>query len=301
MTLLARIRRDRTMLLLILPGLLSLLIFNYVPMLGYVVAFQDYQPFLGFSESPFIGLENFTYVLTDPSFWSAVRNTIEINLLQLLLYFPAPILLALLLNSLASNRIKRLMQSVVYLPHFVSWVVIVALFQQTLGGSGFISGFLAEHGVSAFNVMTDPDLFKLLVTAQVIWKDVGWGTIIYLAALSSIDVGLYEAAAADGAGPWRRMWHITLPGIRSVTVLLLILRLGDLLSVGFEQILLQRNNVGPDAAEVLNTWVYFHGVINGDWGTGAVVGLINGLVGALLIFVANKVAHRLGEQGVYQR
>ena len=296
-----RIVRDREMLLLILPGLILLIVFSYLPLAGYIVAFQDYQPFLGFQGSPFVGVQNFILVLQDPTFWTAVKNTVVINVLQLVFFFPVPIALALLMNSLMSGRLRRVIQSVVYLPHFISWVVIVAFFQQIFGGAGLLNDFSTSHGLGAVNLMNDPTFFKFLVVIQSTWKDAGWGTIIFLAAIASIDTHLYEAAAADGAGPLRRLWHVTLPGIRSVIVLLLILRLGSLLSVGFEQILLQRNNVGPDAAEVLDTWVYFHGVINGDWGMSGAVDLINGVLGALLVIVANKVAHRLGEQGVYSK
>lgn len=297
----ARVRDDRTMLLLMLPGLAYFLVFFYVPILGNVIAFQDYQPFLGFGQSAFVGLDNFASMVADPDFWNAVKNTLIISFFQLVLYFPAPIALALLLNSLISQRVRKFIQSVVYLPHFISWVLVVALFQKMLGGDGMLNGFLLDHGASALNITGNPDLFKLLVTAQVIWKDTGWGTIIFLAAIASIDVALYEAAAVDGAGRWRRMWHVTLPGIKSVIVLLLILRLGDVLTVGFEQILLQRDAVGQGAAEVLDTYVYYHGLVHGDWGTSAAAGLVKGIVGAALIYLANRAAHALGEQGVYQR
>lgn len=296
----ARLRRDRALLLLCVPGVLYFAVFFYLPLAGNTIAFQDYQPYLGFEESPFVGWTNFTALLEQPEFWSAVWNTLEITAVQLLLFFPAPIALALLLNSLVSNRTRRFMQTVVYLPHFLSWVVVVAMFQQVFGGAGSISSYLAEHGIGAGNLMTNPDTFTFLLTSQMIWKDAGYGAIIFLAAMASIDNGLYESAAMDGAGWARRMWHVTLPGIRPTIVLMLILRLGEILSVGFEQILLQREAVGPDAAEVLDTYVYYHGVVDGDWGMSTAAGLMKGVIGFVLIVVANKVAHRLGEQGVYR-
>jgi putative aldouronate transport system permease protein len=296
-----RLRNDRMMLLLMLPGVTFLLLFFYIPILGNVIAFQDYQPFIGFRDSPFVGFQNFVTLVENPDFWVAVKNTLVLSFFQLLLYFPAPLALALLLNSLISSRTKRFIQSVVYLPHFISWVLVVALFQQVLGGAGLLNGFLRDQGLDPVNIMANPDWFKLLVTVQVIWKDVGWGTIIFLAALVAVDTTLYEASAVDGAGRWRRLWHVTLPSIRGVTVLLLVLRLGDLLSVGFEQLLLQRDVVGADAAEVLDTFVYTNGLLQGDYGTSAAAGLAKGVIGAVMIYFANKAAHAMGESGVYQK
>ncbi|MEV1174383.1 ABC transporter permease subunit [Nonomuraea sp. NPDC049784] len=298
--LLERLKRDWTLLVLCLPGMLYFVAFFYVPLLGNVIAFKDYAPFLGIAGSPWVGLDNFVMLLEEPEFWSAVGNTLQITVLQLILYFPAPIALALLLNSLVGHRIKRFIQSVVYLPHFLSWVVVVAMFQQVIGGAGTVSTFLNSHGITIGNLMSNPDTFKLLVTAQVIWKDCGWGTIIFLAAITAIDMSQYEAAAIDGADWKRRLWHVTLPGIRSVILMMLILRLGDILSVGFEQMVLQRDAVGAGAAEVIDTYVYYHGIRDGDWGMSTAAGLMKGLIGAALIYAANKLAHRFGEQGIYR-
>lgn len=288
------------LLLLCVPGVLYFALFFYLPLAGNIVAFQDYQPFLGFKGSPFVGLQNFTALLDQPAFWTALANTLEITVLQLVLYFPAPIALALLLNSLVGEKIRRLVQTVVYLPHFLSWVVVVAMFQQVLGGTGTVTSLLQDHGLAVGNIMSNPDTFKVLVTSEMIWKDCGYGAIIFLAAMASIDTTQYESAAMDGAGGWRRMWHVTLPGIRPVIIMMLILRLGDILSVGFEQMLLQRDAVGPDAAEVLDTYVYYHGVIDGDWGMSTAAGLMKGVIGLALIVAANKLAHRFGEQGIYR-
>ncbi|MFE3448584.1 ABC transporter permease [Nonomuraea sp. NPDC059194] len=295
-----RLWRDRVMLLLTLPGLVYFLVFHYVPLFGYVAAFQDYQPYVGFLDSQWIGLQNFATMLGDPRFWDAVGNTLRITLTQLVLFFPAPIALALLLNSVVSEKLRRFVQSVVYLPHFIGWVIIVSIFQQIIGGAGVLPNVLESVGLPRYDMMTDPDTFPLLVTLQVIWKDCGWGTIIFLAALLSIPAELYEAAAMDGAGRWRRLWHVTLPGITPIIILLLILNLGSILSVGFEQILLQRDAVGPESGEVLDTFVYFNGVQDGQWGPAAAVGLVKAVVGAALVLGANKVAHLLGHEGVYR-
>ncbi|MCQ9165083.1 sugar ABC transporter permease [Arthrobacter sp. STN4] len=296
-----RWKRDRQMLLMMVPGLVFLLLFFYIPILGNVIAFQDYQPFLGILNSDWVGLQNFVDLYFDPDFWVALRNTLVLALWQLVLFFPVPLGLALIVDSLMSTKIRRWFQSIVYLPHFLSWVLVIALFQQVLGGAGLVNNELRQLGLGAIPFMTNPDTFPLLATVQLVWKDAGWAMIIFLASLASIDGSLYEAAATDGAGRWRRMWHITLPGLRSIIVLLLILRIGDILSVGFEQFLLQHDAVGPGASEVLDTFTYFAGVVGGGWSMGAAAGLAKGVVGAILIFAANKVAHRMGEPGIFSK
>lgn len=299
MSFLRQIWQQRLLIILVLPGLLYYLLFFYIPLLGNVIAFEDYQPFLGFTSSPFVGLQNFTRMFHDQEFYYALRNTVEITLLQLILYFPAPIALAITLQSVISNSVRRLIQSIVYLPHFISWVIVVIIWQEIFGGAGVVDHVLRSYGVAnPIDIMSDPAVFKFLVTAQVIWKECGWGTIIFLAALTAIDVTLYEAAAVDGASALRRLRHVTLPGIMPIIVILLILRLGTTLSVGFEQILLQQDAVGVRAGEVLDTFVYYRGIIDGNWGMSAAVGLMKGFVGFLLVVGTNHLAHRLGQEGV---
>jgi putative aldouronate transport system permease protein len=294
----SRMWHERWMYLFILPGLLFFVVFRYVPLLGNVVAFQDYSPFLGITQSTWVGLSNFTGLFTDPDVVTALQNTLVLSLLQIGFAFPAPIALALLLNSLASERLKRLLQSIVYLPHFIGWVVVVSIWTQVLGGDGLLNHLLADVGAGPLDIMSNPDAFPWLVTAQVVWKEIGWNTILFFAAIGMISPQLYEAAAVDGAGPWRRMWHITLPGISSVIALLFILRLGSVLSVGFEQILLQQKAVGAEAAQVIDTFVYYRGVVGGDWGLSTAVGLIKGVIGTVLVIGSNWLIKRLGGQGV---
>lgn len=291
--------RDRWMYLLMLPGLLYFIVFHYVPLLGNVVAFQDYSPFLGFWRSPWVGWDNFRALIGDPDVATALRNTIVINVIVLVVAFPASISLALLLNSVLHERIKRLLQSVLYLPHFLSWVIVISIWQELFGGAGFINRIIRAQGLPGIDIMTNPDFFKFLVAIQYIWKEVGWDSILILAALTTIDSTLYEAAALDGAGPWQRLLAVTLPGIRGVVLLLLILWLGTFLTTGFEQFYLQRNAVGAQAAEVLDTFTYFRGVRGGDWGLAAAVGLLKGVFGAIVIFSANALAKRFGEDGVF--
>jgi putative aldouronate transport system permease protein len=294
-----RIWASRAVYLFILPGFLWYVVFHYLPILGNVIAWKDYSVFIGIQGSPWVGWQNFQDIFTDPDFRIALRNTLIIEALQLIFAFPVPLALALLLNSVVSERLKRGVQSVVYLPHFLSWVIVIAIWQQLFGGDGLLNQVLLNQGFERVSIMNNPDFFRPLVILQSIWKDAGWGTIIFLAALTKIDVQLYEAAAMDGAGGWRRLVNITLPGIRPVIVLLLILRLGSMLTVGFEQYFLQRQAVGANTAEVLDTFVYFRGVVNGDWSFAAAVGLVRAVVGAVMIFVANWFAKRFFDEGIF--
>ncbi|MFE1925481.1 ABC transporter permease [Streptomyces asoensis] len=302
-----RFRRDRVLILMTLPAVLLVLVFNYLPILGNIVAFQDYDPYISDNgivsilNSPFVGLENFQRIFEASAFWQAVQNTLVLFFIQIVVFFPVTILLALLINSVVRPRVRAVAQAVLYLPHFFSWVLVIAVFQQMFGGAGMLSQLLRQHGHDGLDIMTDPHTFAFLITAQSVWKDAGWGIIVFLAALASVPQDHYEAAAMDGAGRWGRMWHVTLPALRPVIALLLVLRVGDALTVGFEQILLQRDAVGPDAGEVLDTFVWWNGVRNQDFGYAAAAGLIKGVVSIGLVLTANKVAHLMGEQGVYKK
>ncbi|HZR41269.1 MAG TPA: ABC transporter permease subunit [Ktedonobacteraceae bacterium] len=298
-SLLSRMKRARGAYLLFLPGLLFFLTFYYLPLLGNIIAFQDYSPYLGILRSPWVGFSNFASVFTDPEIGIVIINTLVISILQIVFAFPVGIILSLMLNALISERFKRFMQSVLYLPHFIGWVIIISIWQQLVGGDGLVNHFISGIGGHPVNILTNPDFFKPLIVLQVIWKETGWSTILFMAAMTGIDISLYEAAVVDGAGKWRRMWHITLPGIRSVIILLLILRIGNILSTGFEQIFLQRNAVGLNAAEVIDTFVYDRGIINGNWGVATAIALIKTVIGALLVYSANRIAKRLGEEGLY--
>ncbi|MBS2965101.1 sugar ABC transporter permease [Actinocrinis puniceicyclus] len=301
MTRRARLRRDKTLLLMTIPALALVVVFNYLPMFGVITAFEFYDPLVGVMHSQFIGLDNFRQLFGDPLFWTAVENTLAISAVQLALYFPIPIMLALLLNTVVSNKIRAFVSAVIYLPHFFSWVLVISVFLQMLGGAGLLNAFLIHHHVTPWNVMTDPSTFKLLVTSQAVWKEAGWGVIVFLAALAAIDPALYEAAAADGAGRWRRMWHITLPGMRGVIVLMLVLRLGNALTVGFEQMLIQRDAVGHEAADVLDTFAFYYGIGTSNYSYGAAAGLFKSVISLLLIYGANRLAHAFGEDGLYRK
>lgn len=286
---------------MVVPAIVLLLVFNYAPLFGLLTAFQYYDPPAGVWNSDWAGFDQFRLLFADPLFWGALRNTLYLGLVQLVLFFPIPIALALLLNSVLSVRVRNFIQSVVYLPHFFSWVLVITIFQQMLGGAGALNQFLRSHDLQTWDITTNPGTFVLLVTSQVVWKEAGWGIVVFLAALSAVNPGLYEAAAVDGAGPFRRMWHITLPGLRTVIVLMLVLRLGGTLSVGFEQFLIQRDAVGHETAEVLDTYAFYYGITTGDYSLGAAAGLFKSVISLLLIWGANKLAHFFGEDGLYRR
>ncbi|HEY3556639.1 MAG TPA: ABC transporter permease subunit [Kribbella sp.] len=297
----ARLLRDYPVLLLAIPGMLIILAFQYYPLYGNVIAFQDFQPYLGIGKSLWNGVENFAVIVNgDPEFLNAVKNTLILTLIQTVIVFPAPIVVAITLHTLLSNRLRQLVQSILYLPHFMSWVIVVAIFQQVLGGTGMINNWLRGHGLDPVHIIGNAEAFRALLTSQVMWKDTGWATILFLAVLSQIDRSLYEASAVDGSSRRQQIVHVTLPGLRPIIILLLILKLGDSLTVGFEQIILQQPAVGTEASEVLDTYVYNNGILGGAWGVSAAVGLVKGLIGLALVLSANKIAHRLGEEGIYR-
>lgn len=293
--------RQRYAWLLIFPGLLYFLIYKYIPMGGSIIAFQDYSPFRGFVESPWVGFKHFATIFNNVEVLRVLWNTLLISFLQILFAFPAPIVLALMLNELRNDLYKKIIQSLVYLPHFLSWVVVVSIFVIFLRGDGIINNFLQTYfGLDEkIPFLINPDYFKPLIVLQVIWKEVGWGTIIFLAALAGVNPELYESAVIDGANRWRRIWHITLPGIRNVIIILLIIRLGNVLDTGFEQIFLMLNPFNRETGNVLDTYVYFKGIIGTQYSFATAVGLFKGVVGLILVVAANTIAKKSGEDGLY--
>lgn len=296
-----KIWRDRFLYFLVLPGLLYFIIYRYIPMLGMIIAFQDYSPFLGFGGSEFVGFHHFQRIFSEPDVVKVLWNTLYLSFLQILFAFPAPIVLAILLNEVRSNLYKRLVQTIVYLPHFLSWVIVVGLFFIFLRSNGIVNRILQVYFGFDMPVdfLTDPDFFRPLIIIQVIWKEIGWGTIIFLAALAGINPDLYEAAIVDGASRWRQIWHITLPGIRATIVILLILRLGNVLDSGFEQIFLMLNAFNMEIGNVLDTFVYYKGIQQSDYSFATAVGMFKGIVGLVLVGGGNYLAKKFGEEGIY--
>ncbi|MFM9330945.1 ABC transporter permease [Paenibacillus mesotrionivorans] len=275
-------------------------LFKYVPMWGILISFQDYSPYQGLIASKWVGLEHFQRFFANPDFLQLFRNTMAINLLNLIFFFPLPIVLSLMLNEVRSAAYKKLLQSVVYLPHFLSWVIIVGIsFLFLSQGEGILNKILVELGFGKIDFLTNKNYFWAILTIQSIWKEAGWGTVIFLAAIAGIDPQLYEASTMDGAGKLRQMWHITLPGIRSVVVVLLILRIGHMMDVGFEQVFLMMNGAVSEVADVFDTYVYRLGVKQGQFSFSTAVGLFKSVIGLLLVIGANQLAKKFGEDGVY--
>ncbi|MBD2867124.1 ABC transporter permease [Paenibacillus arenilitoris] len=295
-----RLARNRWLYLMVLPGLLYFLVFKYWPMYGIFIAFKDFQPFLGFWDSPFVGLKHFERLFGDPNFVVLFRNTLILAAYNILFFFPLPIIVALMLNELRQELTKRVVQTLVYIPHFMSWVVVVGIaymFLTTEGG--IMNELLARFGGEKINFLVSNEWFRTIVTAEVMWKETGWGTIIFLAALSGVDPQLYEAARMDGANRLRQLWHITLPAIRSTIIILLILRLGHFLDTGFEQIFLMLNAMNREVGEVFDTYVYSVGISQGQYSFSTAVGLFKSIVGLILVVVANNLAKKFGEEGIY--
>jgi len=284
---------------MLIPGILYYIIFRFGPVFGLSIVFFEYMPPLGFTGSPFVGFAHFQRMIADPTFFRLLGNTLMLAFLNLVFFFPIPIILSLLLNEIYHIRYKRLLQSFVYLPHFLSWTVLVSIFYMFLAPSGLINQVLQDLGFSRINFLAEPSWFRPMIVLQMIWKEAGWGTIIYLAALSGVDEQLYEAATIDGATRFQRAWHVTLPSIRSTIVILFILRLGNFLDTGFEQIFLMMNSMNRSVAEVFDTYVYTAGVLNGSFSYASTIGLFKSVIALILVISANKAARKVGEEGIY--
>ena len=285
---------------ILLPGVLYFIIFKYVPMFGLLMAFEDYKPHLGFMNSPWVGLKHFERFFSEPQFWMLFRNTILLAIYNLVFFFPLPIVLALMLNEVRIGIFKRFAQTLLYLPHFVSWVVAVGIFYVLFTTEGgVVNELIQKIGIEKIPFLLSEDWFRPMIISQSIWKEAGWGTIIFLAALSGVDLQLYEAARMDGAGRWRQLWHITLPAIRSTIVILFILRLGSFLDTGFEHIFLMLNSMNREVGEVFDTFVYMKGLTQGQYSYSAAVGMFKSLVGLVLVLGSNWIAKKFGEEGVY--
>jgi putative aldouronate transport system permease protein len=295
-----RIIRNKYLFMMALPGLLYFFLFKYVPMWGVIISFQQYSSFKGVLHSKWVGFEHFARFFSNPDFWILMRNTFAINILNLVFFFPASIILALLLNEVRKEKFKRFVQSVVYLPHFLSWVIIVGITIMMLSESrGAINLLLMKIGIGPFDFLVNPQYFWGLLTVQSVWRDAGWGSIIIIAALTGIDPQLYEAAKIDGANRIHQMYYITLAGIRNVIFILLILRIGNIMDVGFEQVYLMMNGAVSSVADVFDTYVYRSGILQGQLSYSTAIGLFKSVVGLFLVIGTNRLAKKFGEEGVY--
>lgn len=278
--------------------MLYFIIFRYVPLGGLIVAFKKYNIFQGIWASPWIGMANFQSAFSNHEFWKALNNTLILNLGDLLINFPFPILLAILLNEVRWEKTKKLTQTVLYLPHFLSTVVVVGVVQQVFGPRGFVNSVLGNMGLQTVNFLGTPNTWRAVYWGSGIWTGAGYGMIVYLAAIAGINVELYDAAYIDGAGRWKRIWHVTLPQIRPTIVTLLVMDVGKILSISFERPYLMGNILVQDAASVISTYVYSVGLQAGRYDFATAVGLFQSVVALALVLIANWIAKKLGEEGI---
>ena len=287
-----RIKRDWQLYLMLFPPTAMLILFAYVPMSGLIMAFQDYDIFSGFWTSPWVGMKHFEILFSMKEFPRVLSNTLLISLYKILFYYPMPILLAIFLNEVSSNVFKRTVQTVVYLPHFISWAVVSGLVFDLLSNTGLVNTIATALGGQRINYMMIPRYFRSIVVLSAIWKEMGYGAIIYLAAITGIDPTLYEAAQMDGAGRISRIIHITLPGILPVCVLMLLLRLGTIMDANFEQIYTLLNPTVMDTGDVLSTYIYRNGLSQMRYSYATAAGLFNSVVSFTLVFVSNAISRR---------
>ena len=295
----ADIRRDKWLYLLLLPGLVYFIMFKYLPMWGLVIAFENYVPFSGVLHSEWVGLKWFSYFFRTPTWKHYLSNTLILSLMNIVFYFPAPIILALLLNEMSSLRYKKTLQTLLYVPHFISIVIVVSITFVIFGTSGIIYKLTEQLLGHPIKYLSDPAVFRWMIIGQTVCKETGWGTIIFLAALTNVDTELYEAAMVDGANRLHRLWHITLPAIRSTIVLMLILRMGSVLDTGYDHLILMANALNRSASQTLDVFVYQQGIANGQYSYASAVGLMKSVISVILVVSSNKIAHALGEPGLY--
>ncbi len=293
--------RDKWLYLLLLPGLLYFIVFKYLPMWGIVISFENYVSVSGIFKSEWVGLKWFEYFFKFPSWTRYLKNTLLLSFMNLIFYFPAPILLALLLNEMRCLRYKKILQTFLYVPHFISIVIVVSITMTLFNPGGIVYRITEILLGKPINYMGSPDTFRWMIIGQSIWKETGWGTIIFLAALTNVDTQLYEAAMVDGAGRLRRLWHITLPAIRSTIVLMLILRMGSMLDTGHDHLILMANSLNRSASQTLDVFVYQQGIAsaNANPSYASAIGLMKSIVSVTLVVTSNKIAHMLGESGLY--
>ncbi|MEF2243660.1 MULTISPECIES: ABC transporter permease [unclassified Paenibacillus] len=299
-SLLKEIAKNKYIYIILIPGLLYYGIFCYGPMYGVLLAFKDFRANLGIWGSPFVGLEHYRYIFNDYEFWQAFRNTIEISLSRIVFQFPVPIILALLINELWDGKYKRFLQTVFTFPNFLSWVIVSGIILNLLGSEGVVNRFYALFGAETQMFLADRDLFRPLIYISDIWKSSGWVCIIYLASITSISPELYEASYMDGANRFQRMLYITLPGIRSAIVLMLLLQVGNTMNAGFDQIFNMYNAAVLSVSDILDTYIYrITFQTSGDFGFSTAVGLFKSLINFMLLVVFDRIAKLMGERGIF--
>ena len=297
--LLQNYRQHKMIYWMTLPVILYFLIFHYVPMFGILMAFQNYKPALGLLKSEWVGFHHFINFFQSDNFFRVIKNTLVLSIYDLIFAFPAPIILALLLNEVHNKPFKKTVQTISYLPYFLSMVVICGIIRDFTASNGPITAFVTAVTGKTGNLLSMPEMFRPIFITTNIWQMVGYNSIIYLAALSQIDDTQYEAAVIDGAGYWKQCLHVTLPGIAPTIIIMLILRVGQLMSVNFEKVLLLYNQATYETSDVISTYVYRQGIINYNYGYSTAVGLFNSVIGFILIVTTNTLSKKVTETSLF--
>ncbi|MFR5634695.1 MAG: ABC transporter permease [Monoglobales bacterium] len=291
--------RNRSLYVLVLPVVIFYILFNYKPIYGAIIAFQDYVPRLGISGSEWVGLANFKRFFSDIYFGRLMKNTLLLSVYDILFGFPAPIILALLLNEIHNKFFKNVTQTITYLPHFISMIVVCGMLTDFSLSTGLFNDIIEFFGGERHPLLQDPKLYRTIYIASGIWQQVGWGTIIYLSALAGVDSQLYEAAEIDGATKWKQTLHVTLPGIAPTIITMFILKIGKLMSMGYEKTILLYNPSTFETADIISSYVYRIGLLEQDWSYSTAIGLFNSVINFVLLILANKLSKKFSETSLW--
>jgi len=291
----AKFRKELPIFLILLPGILLVLVFNYFPIYGIIIGFKDFSPYKGILGSPWAGFKHFSFFLSDPNFWRVMRNTILINFYEIIFGMPVPLIFALMLNELKMLKVKKTIQTISYLPHFISWVIAAGIISAMLSPtSGIVNIILNKTlGIEPIYFLAEPRFFRGIIVVSAIWKTFGMSSVYYIAAMSSIDPQIYEAAKIDGGNRWHQIWYITLPGIRNMFIILLVLQVGRMVSIGFEQVFLFYNPLVYDVGDVISTYTYRLGIEQTQYSLTTAIGFTQSLVNFILVYSTNRLSKTL--------
>lgn len=292
-------KRNKALYFMVIPVILFYICFHYKPMYGAIIAFQDFNPRKGVLGSEWVGFDQFIRFFNSPVFGRLLRNTLLLSVYGIVFGFPMPIILALLLNELKAAKYKKIVQTVTYLPHFISLVVVTGIIKDFTQSTGLINDIVVMLGGERTSLIQNPDLYRTIYIVSDIWQGVGWGSIIYLSALSGVSQDLYEAAAIDGAGRWKQLWNVTIPGIAPTIVIQLILRVGQLLGSGYEKTILLYNEATYETADVIGSYIYRVGILERNWSYSTAIGLFNSVINLILLIITNKISRKLSETSLW--
>ena len=291
--------RNRSLYFLVIPVLIFYLLFHYKPMYGAVIAFKDYTPALGVADSPWVGFANFARFFRSVYFGRLIKNTILLSVYNLIFGFPAPIILALLLNEVRNKQFKSITQTITYLPHFISLIVVTGMLTNFSMTTGLFNDIIAFFGGGRSPLLQDPKHYRTIYVASSIWQEVGWGSIIYLSALAGVDSQLYEAAQINGAGKWKQLIHVTMPAIAPTIIIMLIMKMGSLMNMGYEKTILLYNPSTYETADIISSHIYRIGLLDQDWSYSTAIGLFNSVINFGLLIITNKISKRYGETSLW--